>query len=71
MKNQINIEMIYQDNIMDENCNDLNMKIVRRRDNNRIFKLCYDLGDSLCEVYELIEGIEISSNEDQVYGEGI
>ena len=71
MKNQINIEMIYQDNIMDENCNDLNMKIVRRRDNNRIFKLCYDLGDSLCQVYELIEGIEISSNEDQVYGEGI
>ena len=71
MKNQINIEMIYQDNIMDENCNDLNMKIVRRRDNNRIFKLCYDLGDSLCQVYELIEGIEISTNEDQVYGEGI
>ena len=71
MKNQINIEMIYQDNIMDENCNDLNMKIVRRRDNNRIFKLCYDLDDSLCQVYELIEGIEISSNEDQVYGEGI
>jgi putative sterol carrier protein len=69
MKNQINIEMIYEDNIMDENCNDLNMKIVRRRDNNRIFKLCYDLGDSLCEVYELIEGIEISTNEDQVYGE--
>ena len=71
MKNQINIEMIYQDNIMDENCNDLNMKIVRRRDNNRIFKLCYDLGDSLCQVYELKEGKEISMNEDQVYGEGI
>jgi len=67
MKNQINIEMIYQDNIMDENCNDLNMKIVRRRDNNRIFKLCYDLDDSLCQVYELKEGKEISMNEDQVY----
>ena len=67
MKNQINIEMIYQDNIMDENCNDLNMKIVRRRDNNRIFKLCYDLGDSLCEVYELVDGEYVDSDSEEVY----
>ena len=32
------------------------MEIVRRKDNNKIFKLCYDLGDSLCEVYKLVDG---------------
>ena len=62
----MNIEMIYEDNILDENCNDLNMKIVRRKDNNKIFKLCYDVGDSLCQVYELVDGEYISSFSEKV-----
>ena len=69
MKNQINIEMIYEDNVMDENCNDFDMKIVRRKDNNKIFKLCYDVGDSLCDVYELVDGEYISSFSEKVYNE--
>ena len=66
-KNKNNIEIIFEDNVMDENCNDLNMEIVRRKDNNKIFKLCYDLGDSLCEVYKLVDGKYIDSDEDEVY----
>jgi hypothetical protein len=66
-----NIEMIYKDNLMDENCNDLNMEIVRRKDNNKIFKLCYDIGDSLCEVYELKDGKEISVDSEDVYEGGV
>jgi hypothetical protein len=66
-KNKNNIEMIFEDNVMDENCNDLNMEIVRRKDNNKIFKLCYDLGDSLCEVYKLVDGKYIDSDESEVY----
>ena len=66
-KNKNNIEMIFEDNVMDENCNDLNMEIVRRKDNNKIFKLCYDLGDSLCEVYKLVDGKYIDSDEGEVY----
>jgi hypothetical protein len=63
----VNIEMIFKDNVMDENCNDLNMEIVRRKDNNKIFKLCYDLGDSLCEVYELVDGEYVDSDSEEVY----
>ena len=66
-KNKNNIEIIFEDNVMDENCNDLNMEIVRRKDNNKIFKLCYDLGDSLCEVYKLVDGKYIDSDEEEVY----
>jgi len=66
-KNKNNIEMIFEDNVMDENCNDLNMEIVRRKDNNKIFKLCYDYGDSLCEVYKLVDSKYIDSNEEEVY----
>jgi len=66
-KNKNNIEMIFEDNVMDKDCNDLNMEIVRRKDNNKIFKLCYDLGDSLCEVYKLVDGEYIDSDEEEVY----
>ena len=38
-KNKNNIEIIFEDNVMDENCNDLNMEIVRRKDNNKILNL--------------------------------
>ena len=62
-----NIEMIFEDNVMDENCNDLNMEIVRRKDNNRIFKLCYDIGDSLCIVNELVDGEWIECDSEDVY----
>ena len=62
-----NIEMIFEDNVMDENCNDLNMEIVRRKDNNRIFKLCYDIGDSLCIVNELVDGKYIECDSEEVY----
>lgn len=63
----VNIEMIFKDNVMDSDCNDLNMEIVRRKDNNKIFKLCYDIGDSLCEVYELVDGEYVSSDSEEVY----
>ena len=63
----VNIEMIFDDNVMDENCNDLNMEIVRRKDNNRIFKLCYDIGDSLCIVNELVNGEWIECDSEDVY----
>ena len=63
----VNIEMIFDDNVMDENCNDLNMEIVRRKDNNRIFKLCYDIGDSLCIVNELVDGEWIECDSEDVY----
>jgi hypothetical protein len=62
-----NIEMIFEDNVMDENCNDLNMEIVRRKDNNKIFKLFYDYGDSLCEVEKLVDGKYIDSDSEEVY----
>ncbi len=65
MKN--NIEMIYEDDNM-------NCSIVRRKDNNKVFKLCYDEGDSLCEVYKLENSndgrgdiIYIDSDESEVY----
>ena len=63
----MNIEMIYEDNILDENCNDLNMEIVRRKDNNKIFKLYYDVGDSLCMVNELVGGLWIECDSEEVY----
>jgi hypothetical protein len=58
MKN--NIEMIYEDDNM-------NVEIVRRKDNNKVFKLCYDNGDSLCEVYKLENDVYIDSDESEVY----
>ena len=58
MKN--NIEMIYEDDNM-------NVEIVRRKDNNKINKLCYDNGDSLCEVYKLENDVYIDSDEMEVY----
>ena len=55
-----NIEMIYEDDNM-------NCSIVRRKDNNKVFKLCYDEGDSLCEVYKLENDVYIDSDESEVY----
>ena len=56
MKN--NIEMIYEDDSM-------NVEIVRRKDDNRVFKLCYDNGDSLCNIYKLswLRWIEVDSED--------
>tara|TARA_B100000795_G_C22648838_1_gene379472 strand:- start:386 stop:811 length:426 start_codon:yes stop_codon:yes gene_type:complete len=56
-----NIEMIYEDDKM-------NVEIIRRKDDNRIFKLCYDNGDSLCEVYKLVNDVYVDSDEEEVYG---
>ena len=56
-----NIEMIYEDDSM-------NVEIVRRKDDNRIFKLCYDNGDSLCEVYKLVNEVYVDSDNEEVYG---
>ena len=55
------IEMIYEDDSM-------NVEIVRRKDDNRIFKLCYDNGDSLCEVYKLVNEVYVDSDNEEVYG---
>ena len=59
MKN--NIEMIYEDDSM-------NVEIIRRKDDNRVFKLCYDNGDSLCEVYKLVNEVYVDSDNEEVYG---
>jgi len=56
-----NIEMIYEDDKM-------NVEIIRRKDDNRIFKLCYDNGDSLCEVYKLVNDVYVDSDNEEVYG---
>ena len=34
---------------------------------NGVFKCCYDYGDSLCEVYKLVDSKYIDSNEEEVY----
>jgi len=59
--NYNNIEVLYEDYEYENVC------IVRRKDNNEVFKLCYDNGESLCEVYKFKNDEYIDSDEGEVY----